>query len=246
MPERNIYDDADFFAGYEALRRTRSGLNEVLEQPALLRLLPARFDGLRVLDLGCGFGDFARHVRAQGALSVLGIDVSARMLAAAGRTADPRIAYRQARIQDLAPAEGPFDLAVSSLAFHYIEDYAAVLRRVAQVLRPGGLLAFSVEHPMMTALPEQSWQRDAEGKALCWPIDRYAEEGERHTHWFVDGVVKYHRTIETYVAGLIGAGFRLSALAEPAPDSAAIALRPDLADQRRRPPFLLLAGLREG
>ncbi len=54
MPQ-NIYDDPVFFAGYSELRRTERGRNAALEQPALERLLPRVLDGLRVLDLGCGF-----------------------------------------------------------------------------------------------------------------------------------------------------------------------------------------------
>lgn len=161
------------------MRAAKTGLNQVLEQPALHRLLPP-LNGLRVLDIGCGAGDFARHARSRGASHVLGIDVSERMLelARAG-TSDPAIEYRRTTIETLPSFPVPFDLAVSSLALHYVEDYAGALARIAQAIRPGGHLVFSVEHPMMTALPEQSWQRDADGKALYWPIDNYAEEGVR-------------------------------------------------------------------
>jgi SAM-dependent methyltransferase len=68
------------FAGYEKLRRMAIGLNEVLEQPALRSMLPASLEGMRILDLGCGFGDFARRARLEGARSVVGIDISLRML----------------------------------------------------------------------------------------------------------------------------------------------------------------------
>jgi hypothetical protein len=46
-------------------------------------------------------------------------------------------------------------------------------------------------------------------------VDNYRPEGERRTKWFIDGVVKYHRTIETYVNGLIATGFTLRRLLEP-------------------------------
>jgi ubiquinone/menaquinone biosynthesis C-methylase UbiE len=77
---QNIYDEPLFFAGYEKLRRMAIGLNEVLEQPALRSMLPASLEGMRILDLGCGFGDFARRARLEGARSVVGIDISLRML----------------------------------------------------------------------------------------------------------------------------------------------------------------------
>jgi 2-polyprenyl-3-methyl-5-hydroxy-6-metoxy-1,4-benzoquinol methylase len=239
---QNVYDDPAFFAGYAALRESDSGLNAMLEQPAFARLLPASLAGLRILDLGCGFGDFARAARAQGAASVLAVDVSAKMLAEAGRrTADPAIRYEQASIEAVAMGEGGFDLIVSSLALHYVADYPAAVRRIATALAPGGRFAFSVEHPMCTALGGSQWQRDAEGRRLHWRVDRYGEEGPRQTHWFVDGVIKHHRTIETYVGVLIAAGLVLARLDEPGPVPEALAARPALEQERRRPPFLLIA-----
>ncbi|MGK9169071.1 class I SAM-dependent methyltransferase [Inquilinus limosus] len=239
---QNIYDDPVFFAGYAALREAESGLNAVLEQPALARLLPASLAGLRILDLGCGFGDFARAARARGAASVLAIDVSAKMLAEARRrTEDPAIRYEQAAIETLEMGEGAFDLAVSSLALHYIADYADAVRRIAVALAPGGRFVFSVEHPICTALGGGQWHHDEASRELHWPVDRYGEEGRRDTRWFVDGVVKHHRTVASYVNGLIDAGLALARLEEPEAEPAALQARPGLALQRRRPPFLLLA-----
>jgi SAM-dependent methyltransferase len=239
---QNIYDDPVFFAGYAALREAESGLNAVLEQPALARLLPSSLAGLRVLDLGCGFGDFARAARACGAASVTAVDVSAKMLAEARRrTSDPAIRYEQAAIEALDVEPGTFDLAVSSLALHYIADYRAAVRRIAAALAPGGRFAFSVEHPMCTAMGVYEWHRDATGAELHWPVDRYGEEGRRDTRWFVDGVVKHHRTVASYVNGLVDAGLNLARLEEPEVEPAALKARPDLDLHRRRPPFLLLA-----
>jgi SAM-dependent methyltransferase len=239
---QNIYDDSTFFAGYAALRETESGLNAVLEQPALARLLPASLAGRRILDLGCGFGDFARAARARGAASVLAVDVSEKMLAEARRrTEDSAIRYEQAAIETLAVEEGAFDLAVSSLALHYIADYRAAVHKIAAALAPKGRFVFSVEHPICTALGVYEWHRDATGAELHWPVDRYRDEGRRDTRWFVDGVVKHHRTVASYVNGLVEAGLALARLEEPEADPAALAARPELALQRRRPPFLLLA-----
>jgi SAM-dependent methyltransferase len=157
-------------------------------------MLPASFTGLRVLDLGCGFGAFARKAREKGAASVVGIDVSANMLAeAAKQTNDSGIGYRHTSIEQFDGADAPFDLVVSSLALHYVEDYEATVAHVANFLVKGGRFVFSVEHPICTAMASQQWVRDAEGHALYWPIDDYRLEGPRQTTWFVEGVVKYHR-----------------------------------------------------
>jgi hypothetical protein len=89
--------------------------------------------------------------------------------------------------------------------------------------------------------------RDAAGRPLYWPVDDYRVEGARRTRWFIDGVVKYHRTIETYVNGLLAAGFLLRSLREPEPVDAAMPTQiPGLDLARRRPPFLLIAADRLG
>lgn len=239
---QNIYDDPDFFAGYRALRAGDTGLNGAVEVPALHRLLPD-LAGSDVLDLGCGFGDFARLARVRGAASVTGVDISERMLAeAALRTQDPAIVYVRGAIETYAPARA-FDLVVSSLALHYVDDYAGVARRVHAALKPGGRFLFSVEHPMCTAHPA-GWVKDGGGTALHWPVDRYGDEGPRATTWFVDGVVKYHRTVATYVGALFDAGFALAHLGEPGPTPEALAARPALEKEKRRPPFLVLMAVR--
>jgi hypothetical protein len=54
-------------------------------------------------------------------------------------------------------------------------------------------------------------------------------------------VSKYHRTIETYVNGVADAGLRLARLEEPEGEGALLAAHPEWRDERRRPPFLLMA-----
>ena len=63
---QNIYDNPKFFEGYSRLSRSVEGLDGAAEWPALKALLPD-LRGLRVLDIGCGFGWFCRWVRQQGA-----------------------------------------------------------------------------------------------------------------------------------------------------------------------------------
>jgi SAM-dependent methyltransferase len=134
-----------------------------------------------------------------------------------------------------------FDLVVSSLALHYVADYPLIVRRVAACLVPGGRFAFSVEHPIFTAHGTSDWHTGPDGARLHWPVDHYRDEGERKTRWFVDGVVKYHRTIETYVNTLLEAGLMLVRLEEPEGEAELLARRPELHEERRRPTFLLLA-----
>lgn len=241
---QNIYDDPAFFAGYSRLGRSVAGLDGAAEWPALRALLP-QLRGLRVLDLGCGFGWFCRWVRAAGAMQVLGIDVSENMLARArADTDDPAIAYRRANLEAIDLPSGAFDLAFSSLAFHYLENLEGLLSQIHRALVPGGHLVFSAEHPIYTAPRHPGWSNDASGRKV-WPVDSYLEEGPRTTDWLAKGVVKQHRTLGTYINILLRLGFTIRRLDEWSPTDAQIVARPELAKERHRPMFFLLSAQRD-
>ena len=148
---QNIYDTAEFFAGYSRLPRSVEGLAAAPEWPTLQSMLPD-LQGLRVADLGCGFGWFCRWAREAGAASVQGLDVSENMLARARETtADSAIRYERADLESLALAKGAFDLVYSSLTLHYIANLRGLFEEVHRSLVPGSRFVFSVEHPMDTA-----------------------------------------------------------------------------------------------
>jgi SAM-dependent methyltransferase len=240
---QNIYDDRVFFAGYSTLPRSVFGLDGAPEWPAVRAQLPD-LTGKRVLDLGCGFGWFARWARAQGAAHVLGLDLSENMISRARRdTHDAGVEYR---ITDLERGEFPrssFDLAYSSLAFHYIEDFERLVRNVHGALRPGGRLVFTIEHPIYMAPRNPGWGVDQDGRKT-WPVDGDALEGPRETSWFTDGVVKYHRRLGTTLNVLIGAGFEIRHVEEFAPTPDQIAAMRDLAEELERPMMLIVAAER--
>jgi SAM-dependent methyltransferase len=234
-----LYDDPAFFERYQQLRRRGAGLNEELERPALVRLLPD-VAGADVLDLGCGDGALGRWLAGQGARHVLCADPSARMLALAACQAGPRVRYCRASAESLALAPECLDLVVSSLALHYVADYDALIRRIAGWLRPGGQLAYSVEHPICTARdPMTGWI--AAGQGTVWPVDDYARETTRTQHWLGTVVTKHHRTLATLIGGVLAAGLILTGIDEPYPDEQTLGRRPDLADHRRRPPLLIIS-----
>ncbi|KVE81771.1 SAM-dependent methyltransferase [Burkholderia cepacia] len=240
---QNIYDDPAFFEGYSRLNRSIHGLDGAPEWPALRALLPD-LHGRRVLDLGCGYGWFSRWAAGQGAASVLGIDVSKRMLERAASSAShPAITYRRADLETLALPDAAFDLAYSSLAFHYIADLDTLFRTLHRALVPGARLVFSIEHPVYTAPRRPGFVVDAQGNR-SWPLDGYQREGERVTDWLAPGVVKQHRTLGTLVNLLIGSGFTLTHLDEWGPTQEQVDALPALDEERDRPMMALVAAQR--
>jgi 2-polyprenyl-3-methyl-5-hydroxy-6-metoxy-1,4-benzoquinol methylase len=240
MDPQNIYDDARFFAGYSSLERFGTGWQQAMEHEDLLGLLPPAA-GRRVLDLGCGAGQLAHHLAASGASEVIAVDLSERMLERArAEWAHPRVTYRREAIERLVFEPARFDLVVSSLALHYVEDYAGLIARIASWLAPGGVLVYSIEHPIYTArLPGEGWVVDEAGRRTGWSLDRYAEEGAREETWFVAGVRKVHRTLATLINGLVDARLVLERLVEPTPSEHWLREHSTWDDERRRPIFLL-------
>ncbi|MBZ9796194.1 class I SAM-dependent methyltransferase [Mesorhizobium sp. ES1-4] len=240
---QNIYDQPDFFAGYSQLGRSVKGLDGAAEWPALRAMLPD-VAGLRIVDLGCGFGWFCRWAHEQGAGDVLGLDLSEKMLAGA-RAAGPDtgITYERADLDQLSLPRGGFDLAYSSLALHYVEDVERLFSTVHQALSPRGRFVFSTEHPIYMAPTNPGWSIDGEGRKT-WPVGRYLVEGPRRTDWLAKGVVKHHRTIGTTLNTLIRTGYTIEHVEEFRPTDAQIAALPDLAEELERPMFLLVSARR--
>ena len=239
---QNIYDNEEFFAGYSKLPRSERGLLGAPEWASLRAMLP-EIAGLRVLDLGCGFGWFCRWAQEESALSVTGIDVSEKMLARAKAQSDPAIQYLQADMDSLTLVRGSYDLIYSSLAFHYLKNLGALMGEIAGALAPGGRLVFSVEHPMVTAPRHPGWSQDADGEK-AWPVNHYLEDGARTTNWFAPGVLKQHRSMTTYLNMLIANRLRLLHIEEWGPTDAQAAATPSLLDERHRPNFLLVSAAR--
>jgi SAM-dependent methyltransferase len=230
MPQ-NIYDQDEFFHGYSQLNRSQNGLDGAAEWPAIRAMLPD-MRGLRVVDLGCGFGWFCQWAGEQGAAQVLGLDLSENMLARARTTtSDPVITYKRTDLERLQLSSASFDLAYSSLAFHYVQDAARLFRQIHCALVPGGRLVFSTEHPIYMAPSRPGWSTNADGQKT-WPVDHYFAEGPRTTDWLAKGVVKHHRTIGTTLNLLIQCGFIINHFEEFCPTEQQIAAKPELAEER--------------
>lgn len=236
--KQNKYDNDKFFDMYAQMPRSVDGLKAAGEWHILKELLPP-FARKTVLDLGCGFGWHCRYAVEQGANAVTGIDLSEKMLKQAQKlTNSDAITYLQMPIEDIDFAEEQFDIVISSLAFHYVEAFDVVCKKIFNVLKKGGSFVFSVEHPIFTSRAQQDWHYDEKGQPRHWPVDDYHLEGLRQTSFLAEDVVKYHRTVSTYVNTLIEAGFTIKTMKESYPSEEMLET---MKDEMRRPMFLLLS-----
>ena len=146
MAKQNIYDNETFFAGYKKIRDNEANANNLFEIPALFSMMPD-LKGKKVLDLGCGFGEHCRQFVDRGAEKVVGIDISEKMLEVARvENCDPKITYLNMPMEDIAELQDTFDIVISSLAFHYVEDFEGVIRNIHNLLKENGIFIFSQEN----------------------------------------------------------------------------------------------------
>ena len=242
MSRQNIFDNETFFNGYKALRESDCNANDLIEQPAMRKLLPD-LNGKSVLDLGCGYGHNCVDFVGLGAARVVGIDISEKMLAVAEKeSADAKIEYRNMSMTDISELSEKFDFLYSSLAFHYVKDFDAFAKAMHSVLNAGGQLLFSQEHPIITATVDGAghFNKDENGNRISYTFSNYNQSGERKIHWYVDGVVKYHRTFSDIITALAKAGFVIEEVCEPVPEEWAIQKLPTLAKEYIKPNFLIV------
>jgi len=114
---------------------------------AILRYVPQELEPRRILELGSGSGHLTRRVMAAYPKARLcAVDVSREMLEQCRKTTDPaRLDLIRMDFHDLCFREASFDLVVSSISIHHIDDPAkrTLFRQIHQCLRPGGVLCYS-------------------------------------------------------------------------------------------------------
>lgn len=238
--KENKYDEAKFFEKYSQMNRSVHGLEGSGEWSELEKLLPD-FKGTSVLDLGCGYGWHCIYAAEHGADYVLGTDISHKMLdVAKQKSTFTNITYQCQPMEDLDLQNESFDIILSSLAFHYVEDFSAIVKHIYQWLKPNGQFIFSVEHPVFTSYGTQDWYYDKNGDILHFPVDNYYYEGKRNAVFLGEPVVKYHRTLTTYLNTLLCEGFQLKHIVEPKPPKHMLDI-PGMKDEMRRPMMLLIS-----
>lgn len=242
---KNIYDQESFFKAYAHMPRSREGLGGAGEWHQLQPLFP-NLQGKKVLDLGCGFGWHCMYAVRMGAESVLGIDSSKRMLErAALENYDGKITYEVCGIEEYGYPRETFDLVISNLVLHYIEDLDQVYADVYKTLKKGGQFLFNIEHPVFTAGVKEDWIYNEAGEILYWPVDHYYDTGKRETLFLGEHVVKQHHTLTQILNSLLKCGFHIEAVEEAVPPENMMHLQ-GMKEELRRPMMLLVKAGKAG
>jgi SAM-dependent methyltransferase len=137
-----------------------------------------------------------------------GLDGSPAMIELARRRLGDEVPLHVADLaQPLPFADDSFDDVIASLVLHYLEDWSAPLAEIRRILRPGGRLVMSVNHPFVHAFnyPEED----------NFALRRYSEEfefaGTRATLTF------WNRPLHAMTDAFTAAGFRIAVVSEPPP-----------------------------
>lgn len=233
------YDQETFFAEYAKMPRSKEGLSAAGEWRQFQPFLPS-LEGKSVLDLGCGYGWHCKYCAEKGAVRVLGIDASKKMIETAKtQNQAAQITYRICGIEEYEYPQITWDCVISNLALHYIENLGQVFQNVHKTLKPDGVFIFNIEHPVFTAGVGQDWIYNDKGEPIYWPIDHYFTPGQRKTNFLGCEVIKQHHTLTQILMGLLEHGFSIKAIEEAKPPAEMMHL-PGMKDELRRPMMLLV------
>jgi SAM-dependent methyltransferase len=219
-------NDYDVLAEAYTASSETSLFNAYYERPAILALA-GDVAGRRILDAGCGSGPLFAALRDRGAI-VAGFDSSAGMLEQARRRLGDDADLRVAELGGPLPfPDAAFDDVIASLVLHYLEDWGPALSELRRVLKPGGRLIASVDHPFAIV----DLQRAAGQMADYFATYDWTED------WSMGGQTVpmrfWNRPLHAMTDAFTAAGFRISVISEPDPVPEARERFPELAEKPR-------------
>ena len=183
----------------------------------------------KVLDLGCGDGQIARALAAQGS-DVLGVDPTQLHIdIAIERGGGPR--YLLGGATDIPADDNSFDAVVACLVFEHIDQMDEAMTEVARVLKPEGQFSFFLNHPLLQT-PGSGWIDDhiIDPPEQYWRIGPYLVETESIEEVEKDVYIRFiHRPLSRYVNALIANGMTLERMVEPSPPAGFLARAPEYA-----------------
>lgn len=142
-----VYDELS--NSYKKEYEESSPFNSDYERPAMIKLLDKHIYNKEILDAGCAGGWYTEKFISMGA-KVTAIDVSETMIKITKeRTCNKADVLNLDLNNELPFKENKFDIIVSSLTLHYIKDLKKTFSEFKRILKPNGILLFSVHHPCM-------------------------------------------------------------------------------------------------
>lgn len=212
-------NDYDAFAEAYTAENETGIANAYYERPAILALAGDVTDR-RILDAGCGSGPLFEALHERGA-DVTGIDSSAGMLALARRRLGDGAKLTAAELGYPLPfPDSTFDDVVASLVLHYLRDWATALSELRRVLRVGGRLLVSVDHPFAIHGINYVAGRKTDYFATYNYTDEWTMGGRSVPMSF------WNRPLHAMTDAFTAAGFQLRVISEPQPVPAARELFP--------------------
>jgi SAM-dependent methyltransferase len=204
--------------------------NDYYERPAMRELL-GDVAGQRVLDAGCGPGDYSQWLLHHGA-SVLAIDSSSRMVQLTRERLGEAGETRQADLNEpltFISAE-QFDTILCSLVLDYIENWDRLFKEFCRVLRPSGRLVFSVHHPFFVDL-----------KVNVDVYETYLAVEQVEEDWLPFGftIPAYRRPLGAMSESLWDAGFTIERIVEPRPTEGCRQRFPEFFEKLSKHPVFL-------
>jgi ubiquinone/menaquinone biosynthesis C-methylase UbiE len=197
-----------------------------------------------VLDVGCGDGQIARALSAQGS-EVLGIDPTQLHIdIARERAGGPT--YEVGSATRLPVADNSQDAVVACLVFEHIDEVDAAIAEVARVLKPGGQFSFFLNHPLLQT-PGSGWIDDyiLDPPEQYWRIGAYLVETETVEEVEKDVFIRFiHRPLSRYINALISNGLSIERMYEPAPPQGFLDRAPEYALAHTIPRLLYLRSVK--
>ncbi len=244
--KQNIYDNETFYTIYDEMRNDDKKLsaNDLIEIPTIRSMLPDLNDK-RILELGCGYGDNCAYFAELGAKYILGTDISEHMIdIAKTKHMSSNCKFQVLAMEDIASIPDKFDLIISSLAFHYVEDFDKLMGDIHRLLKEDGLLVFSQEHPIGTCTILNEACNDSDninlGDKNYYLVSDYNINGKRIVNWNNCDVIKYHRNFSYIINTLQKNNFKIEDILEPTPNEEILSKKPRYKNQFDKPFFLFI------
>lgn len=244
--------EANFQAYADLIDRKGTPHQQHILNPCVERLL-GNVKGKHLLDAGCGEGYLSRFYAHKGAI-VTGVDISESLIEICRSQPSDNLEYHVGNICNLDfIADRAYDLVLCNLVLLNVPCLNEALKEFERVLKPDGVLVFSVVHPAFNFYGPGTWEmgekdpKSNRRKGLFFKVDQYFDEREYQRYWrtragekFPQPISFFHRKLSTYIHAVVEAGLQISRIEEPQP-----VLDDDFFDRERRIPFFIAVKARK-